>query len=166
MFNLRTYVLVYIWVGCLQSFVTDKDKNGPLLFDKVVDFSYQLFSALDFLHSSLRILHRDIKRTYDNACIKKIVCIVISTMHAHVHTQCIHTYTCTHIHTHVHVLACTRTCIHTYMHTHTKIHKPVTQVAYLNINIHTAMNNLYIKIFSMYDYIWDNLILLLLMLLL
>ena len=116
MFNLRTYVLVYIWVGCLQSFVTDKDKNGPLLFDKVVDFSYQLFSALDFLHSSLRILHRDIKRTYDNACIKKIVYIVISTMHAHVHTQCIHTYTCTHIHTHVHVLACTRTCMHTQRH--------------------------------------------------
>ena len=44
------------------------------------------------------------------------------------------------------------------MHAHTKTHKPVTQVAYLNINIHTAMNNLYIKIFSMYDYIWDNLI--------
>ena len=53
-------------VGCLQSFVTDKDKNGPLLFDKVVDFSYQLFSALDFLHSNLRILHRDIKRMFDH----------------------------------------------------------------------------------------------------
>ena len=53
-----------IHAGCLQSFVTDKDKNGPLLFDKVVDFSYQLFSALDFLHSGLKILHRDIKRVW------------------------------------------------------------------------------------------------------
>ena len=53
---------LFVSTGCLQSFVTDIDKNGPLLFDKVVDFSYQLFSALDFLHSSLKILHRDIKR--------------------------------------------------------------------------------------------------------
>ena len=55
-------LLVYILPGSLQSFVTDKDKNGPLLFDKVVDFSYQLFSALEFLHSIMRILHRNIKR--------------------------------------------------------------------------------------------------------
>ncbi|XP_065910403.1 uncharacterized protein [Dysidea avara] len=42
----------------LHSFLV---KNGPLPFDKVSDFSYQLFSALEFLHTKFRILHRNIK---------------------------------------------------------------------------------------------------------
>ena len=37
-------------------------ENGPLPPDTTLNYSYQLFEALDYLHQELRVIHCDIKR--------------------------------------------------------------------------------------------------------
>ena len=37
-------------------------ENGPLPPDTTLNFSFQLFEALDYLHQELRVIHCDIKR--------------------------------------------------------------------------------------------------------
>ena len=38
--------------------------NGPLIADDVIHYSYQMFDALDFLHTKLMMVHCDIKRKH------------------------------------------------------------------------------------------------------
>jgi serine/threonine protein kinase len=44
--------------GCLQGHVFE---NGPLSSEAVLNYSYQLFEALDYLHQTLKVIHCDIK---------------------------------------------------------------------------------------------------------
>ena len=44
---------------CLQEYVFE---NGPLPPETTLNYSYQLFEALDYLHQELRVIHCDIKR--------------------------------------------------------------------------------------------------------
>ena len=37
-------------------------ENGPLPPDTTLNYSFQLFEALDYLHQELRVIHCDIKR--------------------------------------------------------------------------------------------------------
>ena len=46
--------------GCLQGYVYE---YGPLSPETTLNYSYQLFEALDYLHQTLKIIHCDIKRT-------------------------------------------------------------------------------------------------------
>ena len=47
--------------GCLQGFVFE---NGPLSPETTLNYSYQLFEALDYLHQRLKVIHCDIKREF------------------------------------------------------------------------------------------------------
>ena len=45
--------------ACLYSHLNE---NGPFGNEDLHHFGYQLFDALDYLHSKLRIIHCDVKR--------------------------------------------------------------------------------------------------------
>jgi serine/threonine protein kinase len=47
------------YTGCLQEYVFE---NGPLPPETTLNYSYQLFEALDYLHQQLHVIHCDIKR--------------------------------------------------------------------------------------------------------
>lgn len=53
------YNMLCLCTGCLQGYVFD---NGPLCPDTTLNYSYQLFEALDYLHQRLKVIHCDIKR--------------------------------------------------------------------------------------------------------
>ena len=55
-----THTHTHTHTGCLQGYVFE---NGPLSTESTLNYSYQLFEALDYLHQELRVIHCDIKRT-------------------------------------------------------------------------------------------------------
>ena len=61
---IRTHKVIHIpcsYTGCLQGFVFE---NGPLSPETTLNYSYQLFEALDYLHQRLKIIHCDIRREF------------------------------------------------------------------------------------------------------
>ncbi|CAI8017544.1 Mitogen-activated protein kinase kinase kinase 1 [Geodia barretti] len=54
----RLQLFLELMPGCLQEYVFE---NGPLPPDTTLNYSFQLFEALDYLHQELRVIHCDIK---------------------------------------------------------------------------------------------------------
>ena len=52
-------VTVFLDTACLHAYLHD---NGPFGIEDLHHFGYQLFNALEYLHSTLRIIHCDVKR--------------------------------------------------------------------------------------------------------